>query len=52
MVKPSDLSRAMVLTDLLNDYGSEALGRLVEHQKSGAGAQDARYRQHLLLAAG
>src|SRR3546814_10314280 len=38
--------------DLLDDDRGEALGRLVEQQQPGAGAQDAADRQHLLLAAG
>jgi len=38
-------------SDLLNDDWSEPLGRLVEHQKSSAGAQDSCDRQHLLLPA-
>ena len=37
--------------DLLDDHRREALGRLVEQQELGAGAQDAADRQHLLLAA-
>src|SRR6185312_1861372 len=37
--------------DLLDDHGREPLGRLVQHQEARAGAQDARDRQHLLLAA-
>src|SRR5277367_5917375 len=38
--------------DLLNDDRREPFRRFVEHQESRAGAQDARDRQHLLLAAG
>src|SRR5271170_1872346 len=38
--------------DLLDDDRRKALGRLVEHEELRAGAQDARDRQHLLLAAG
>src|SRR3954468_2358248 len=38
------------VSDLLDDDRSQSLGRLVEHQKAGAGAQNARDRQHLLLA--
>ena len=41
----------MVLADLADDDRRQALGRLVEHQEPRAGAQDARDRQHLLLAA-
>jgi hypothetical protein len=37
---------------LLDDDRGEALGRLVEQEKPGAGAQDAADREHLLLAAG
>src|SRR5271165_2933384 len=37
--------------DLLDDDRSQALGRLVEHEKARAGAQDPGDRQHLLLAA-
>src|SRR6185437_9420445 len=36
--------------DLLNDHRGEALGRLIEQQEPRTGAQDARDRQHLLLA--
>src|SRR6185437_5530204 len=39
------------LADLLDDHRGEPLGRLVEHQEPGAGTQDPRDRQHLLLAA-
>src|SRR5688572_9351272 len=45
------LEQADGLSDLLDDDGSEAFGRLVEQQKAGAGAQDSRDGQHLLLAA-
>src|SRR5262249_9108820 len=38
--------------DLLHDHGRQPLGRLVEQQELGTGAQDAGNRQHLLLAAG
>src|SRR4051794_41499583 len=37
--------------DLLNDDGRQALGRLVEEDQLGAGAQDAPDGEHLLLAA-
>ncbi|MGY4313460.1 hypothetical protein ACVWW1_002763 [Bradyrhizobium sp. JR3.5] len=37
--------------DLLNDDRRQPFGRLVQHQEARAGAQDARNRQHLLLAA-
>src|SRR6266849_7107927 len=46
------LERADGLADLLDDDRRETLGRLVEQQEPGAGAQDAGDRQHLLLAAG
>ncbi len=39
------------LADLLDDHRSQSLGRLVEQEQVGAGAQDAADRQHLLLAA-
>src|SRR5256714_2568338 len=39
------------LGELLHDHGREAFRDLVEQQQPGAGAQDARHRQHLLLAA-
>ena len=39
------------LGELLHDHRRQALGDLVEQQQLGAGAQDARHRQHLLLAA-
>ena len=45
------LERADHLADALHDHRREALGRLVEQQQVGAGAQDAADRQHLLLAA-
>ena len=51
MVKPSVFSWAMVRADLLHDHRREPLGRLVEQEQVGAGAQDAADRQHLLLAA-
>jgi hypothetical protein len=35
----------------LHDHRRQALGDLVEQQQAGAGAQDARHREHLLLAA-
>src|SRR5215471_4282537 len=38
--------------DLLNDHRRKALGRFVEQQQLGAGAQNATDRQHLLLASG
>src|SRR5579872_763277 len=38
--------------DLLDDDRRQTFGRLVEQQQPGAGAQDARDGQHLLLAAG
>src|ERR1700733_4356976 len=38
--------------NLLDDNRREALGRLVQHQESRAGPQDARNGEHLLLAAG
>jgi hypothetical protein len=37
---------------LLHDHRREAFGYLVEQQQAGTGAQHARHRQHLLLAAG
>src|SRR5271165_93779 len=37
--------------DLLDDDRRQALGRLVEHEKARAGAQDPGDRQHLLLSA-
>ena len=37
--------------DLLHDHRRQPFGRLVEQQHLGPGAQDARDRQHLLLAA-
>src|SRR3979409_1507001 len=40
------------VADLLDDDGSQPLGRLVQHQEPGAGAQNSCDRQHLLLAAG
>ena len=39
------------LADALHDHRRQPLGRLVEQQQVGAGAQDAADRQHLLLAA-
>ncbi len=39
------------IADLLHDDRRQALGRLVEQQQLGAGAQDAGDGQHLLLAA-
>src|SRR5436190_22657121 len=39
------------LADLLDDDGRQSLGRLVQHQEPGAGAQDSRNCEHLLLAA-
>src|SRR5262245_45542435 len=39
------------LADALHDHRRQALGRLVEQQEAGAGAQDTADRQHLLLAA-
>src|SRR5882724_10476862 len=39
------------LADLLDDDRRETFGRLVQHQKSRAGAQDSCDGQHLLLAA-
>ena len=39
------------LADALDDHRRQALGRLVEQQEVGTGAQDAADRQHLLLAA-
>ena len=39
-------------TDLLHDHRRQPLGRLVQEQQLRAGPQDARDRQHLLLAAG
>src|SRR5579862_9611932 len=47
----STLDRLQYLADLRDDDGSKALGRLVEQQEIGAGAQHACNRQHLLLAA-
>src|SRR5690242_12658752 len=38
--------------DLLDDDRRDAFGRLIQQQEFGAGPQDARDRQHLLLAAG
>ena len=38
--------------DLLDDDWRETFGRLVEHQKARACPQDARNREHLLLASG
>ena len=51
MVKPRLLSWRMISPMLLHDDRRQALGRLVEQQQVGAGAQDAGDRQHLLLAA-
>src|SRR5436190_10823697 len=45
------LQRADQIADLLHDDRGEPLGRFVEQQQAGAGAQDATDRQHLLLAA-
>src|SRR5258708_2399720 len=45
------LEQADGLADLLDDDGREALGRLVEQEETGAGAQDAADSEHLLLAA-
>ena len=39
------------LADLLDDHRRQAFGDLVQQQDVGAGAQDARHGQHLLLAA-
>src|SRR4029077_10462102 len=39
------------LADLLDDYGCESLGRLIEQQKARTGAQDAADGEHLLLTA-
>ena len=39
------------MADLLDDNRRKALGRLIQHQKPRAGAQDSGDRQHLLLAA-
>src|ERR1051326_2738737 len=44
------LERADRSPDLLNDDRGQALGRFVEQQQTGAGAQDAGDGQHLLLA--
>src|SRR5690349_11960384 len=49
--KPLPFERADDAPDLLDDDRGEPLGRLVEQQEPGAGAQDAADRQHLLLAA-
>src|SRR5579872_1216609 len=38
------------LADLLDDHGSKPLGRLVQHQEAGAGAQNSPDREHLLFA--
>src|SRR5262245_32023300 len=46
------LERLYGLPDLLNDDGGKPLGRLVEQQQPGAGAQNATDGKHLLLAAG
>src|SRR5262245_7965490 len=45
------LEHADGLADLLDDDGGEALGRLVEQEQAGAGAQDSADGEHLLLAA-
>src|SRR6516165_11302447 len=45
------LQPANYSADLLHDYRSEALGRLVEQQQGGAGPQHPADRQHLLFAA-
>jgi hypothetical protein len=52
MVKPLLLELADHFAQLLHDHRRQAFGDLVEQQQLGAGAQDARHRQHLLLAAG
>src|SRR5437588_4704210 len=46
------LEQANGVADLLNDHRSQSLGRLVEQQQAGTGAQDAGDGEHLLLAAG
>src|SRR6185503_13499698 len=46
------LERADSLADLLDDDRREPFGRLVEQEQPRPGAQDARDREHLLLAAG
>jgi len=38
--------------DLLHDHRRESFGRLVQHEETRAGPQDAADREHLLLAAG
>src|SRR5690606_33573813 len=45
------LDLAEDLADLRDDQGRQALGGLVAQQQAGAGPQDARQREHLLLAA-
>ncbi len=50
-VKPFCFKVADHVADLLDDDRGQPLGRLVEQQQPGAGAQDAADRQHLLLAA-
>src|SRR5262249_27199706 len=46
------LEPADSVADLLADDGRKPFGRLVQHQKARTGAQNARDRKHLLLAAG
>ena len=52
IVKPCGLEPPDRRADLLDDDRGQPLGRLVQQQQAGAGAQDAADGQHLLLAAG
>src|SRR4051812_15085062 len=48
--EPALLDLAHGAADLLHDHRRQSFGRLVQEQQLGAGAQDARDRQHLLFA--